>query len=341
MRRVLNETCLYSVLRRRQAESEGGGQPDYLIGEDSTFREALDLMTKVAALPQVTALILGETGTGKGLLARALHELSPRAHKPFQQVNCSGLPDSLIEVELYGAEPGAYTDSPGKRVGLVEQAEGGTLFLDEIGSLPLHLQPKLLDFLEDHTYRRVGASQPLSANVRVVAATNRDLEQAVHGGLFRSDLYFRLNVVPIRLPPLRDRGNDIRLLTSSFIDRFNREFSRNVQRLHPDAEAMLLCCSWPGNVRQLLNVIERAMLLCDGSSLTPDFLHGLELPGSPEEVTRFPTLKEAERRHIIKAIEIMGGNRTRAATLLGISRETLRARLKQQPSAEDDLSPAK
>jgi DNA-binding NtrC family response regulator len=323
--RALEATQIQRSLRRAQEKQVGSRRFAYLVGESPAMLELLDLIARVAAISQARVLLLGETGTGKSLVARALHESSPRADRSFAQINCATLPESLVEVELFGAEAGAFTDAREPRPGLIEQAIGGTLFLDEIGAMPLSLQPKLLHFLESGTYRRVGGTREFQADVRIIAATNRDLEQAMKEGEFRADLYFRLQVLPIYIPPLRERGDDIILLAHHFLHRFSQEFGKKIHSLDADAEAILRRYPWPGNVRELRNIIERAVLLTQGTILSPRDLVGLKPEAAPEEDVL--SLDEVEKRQIFRVLERTDGNKTEAARLLGISRETLRKKL--------------
>jgi transcriptional regulator with PAS, ATPase and Fis domain len=301
------------------------------------MREVLALVERIAPADSATVLLLGETGTGKGVLARLIHDLSPRADRPFVAVTCSALAESLMESELFGHEKGAFTDARTLKRGLVEVADGGTLFLDEIGELSIGVQSKLLGFIEDRTYRRVGGTDDLRVDARVVAATNRRLEDEVAEGRFRQDLFYRLSVLPIELPPLRHRSSDIPLLTSTFVDRFNREFGKRVKGASREAMELLESYTWPGNVRELHNVVERAVLLTVGDEITVESL--------PPEVRNQDTadeglgqfslgpsgvdLEELERELLMEALNRAEGNRTEAGRLLGLSRHQIRNRLKK------------
>jgi len=284
-------------------------------------------------------LIQGETGAGKELMARYLHAHSARAGGPFIEVNCSAIPEQLLESELYGHEKGAFTDAKRFKKGLVELADGGTLFLDEIGEMNSSLQAKLLRVLETRTFRRVGGHADITVDLRVVAATHRDLKRAVSEGAFREDLYFRLNVVPIEMPPLRERTEDIGILAEHFIARFCRELGRPAARLHPDALRAFIDYPWPGNVRELKNVIERVVLLeADDEILSEHLPTEIVRPPQRDEASSashpFPAgivrpLAEVEKLAIEHSLRVCEGNKTRAAQLLGISRQTLRTKLKE------------
>jgi DNA-binding NtrC family response regulator len=281
-------------------------------------------------------LLLGESGSGKALVARAIHSQSARAKGPFVEVNCAALPEQLIEAELFGAEKGSYTGALQRRVGLAALADGGTLFLDEIGELPLALQAKLLHFLEDGSYRPVGSGRPLVSDARVVAATNRDLAAGVRAGTFREDLYYRLNVVHLSVPPLRDRGGDILLLARHFAERYAREERCAPVTFPPEAEAILLKHRWPGNVRELRNLVERLTILSPGRTVSP-----VDLPLVPVQAETAPPLgpgasrsidaelEESERALVLSALRQAGGHRSQAAKVLGISRHALKRRLQR------------
>jgi two-component system, NtrC family, response regulator AtoC len=299
-------------------------------------------------------LVVGETGTGKELVARALHFNGPRQGKPFVELNCAALPAQLLESELFGHERGAFTDARERKLGLVETAQGGTLFLDEIGDMEPALQAKLLKLLEDRTVRRLGSVREQRVNVRIVAATHRPLEQLVREGLFRADLYFRLRVVQLDLPPLRERGDDIMQLTDSFLQHHAARYGKPTPRVTPDARQALLRHSWPGNVRELRNRLEQAVLLCTDQILDESLLSlGSSLrdaggPAAPSAAaspattrvapvaqqydmssTTARTLPELEREALVQALERTGGNVSRAARELGISRDTLRYRIEK------------
>ncbi|MGH7336561.1 MAG: sigma-54 interaction domain-containing protein, partial [Myxococcota bacterium] len=243
-----------------------------MVGESQAIRVTKSLLAQIAASPATTVLLAGESGTGKGLIARELHDASRRGNRRFETICCSALPETLLESELFGYEEGAFTGARKRKQGLLELADGGTAFLDEIGETSRKLQVKLLGFLEERTFKRVGGTADLRVDVRVVAATNRDLERAVRDGAFRADLYYRLNVLPVRVPPLRERLDDIPLLVRHFVALFNRQLGRSVKSVAPEALERLQAYGWPGNIRELRNVIERAALLAEESLITSGHL---------------------------------------------------------------------
>ncbi|SMB92770.1 Transcriptional regulator containing PAS, AAA-type ATPase, and DNA-binding Fis domains [Thermanaeromonas toyohensis ToBE] len=293
------------------------------------FRNVLTLAQK-AAWSNATILILGESGTGKGLLAQAIHEESPRRNAPFIKVNCAAIPPELLESELFGYEEGAFTGAKkGGKPGKLELADGGTIFLDEIGDMPLNMQAKLLRVLQDKEIERLGSTQTRKIDVRVIAATNRDLEKMVQEGRFREDLFYRLNVVKLVLPPLRERPEDIPLLAESILQRLNEEYGKEL-RLTPAARECLLSYSWPGNVRELENVLERAVILAEDQEIHPHHL-AIGYTGKKKGVREISPLYkvriEAEKEAIIQALEAFGGEKTRAAKALGLSRQALYAKM--------------
>jgi DNA-binding NtrC family response regulator len=319
-----------------------------IIGEGGALKRALQRLDKAAKSGTVTVLILGETGSGKELMARYLHSHSARAAGPFIELNCSAIPEQLLESELYGHEKGAFTDAKQSRKGLFELADGGTLLLDEIGEMDSGLQAKLLRVLETRTFRRVGGQSDITVDVRVIAATHRDLKKEVAEGRFREDLYFRLNVVPIDVPPLRDRPEDLPVLAEHFISRFCRELGRPPARIDAAALAAMREYAWPGNVRELRNVIERVVLLEAEDVILPEHLPveiarpsaraggGAGEPAFPPGLVR--PLIEIERLAIEHALRVCEGNKTRAAQALGISRQTLRTKLKEEALGDDNDS---
>ena len=327
-----------SYHRRRAASDVPFGA---VLGESPAMRAVLEQARQIAALDETPpVLIIGETGTGKGLVARTIHAGSRRASKPFIEVNCTALPATLMEAELFGHERGAFTDAKESRMGLFEAAEGGFLFLDEVGDVELSLQGKLLKAVEERTVRRVGGIRDRKIDVRILAATNRDLERESQRERFRRDLYFRLAVILLRLPPLRERGADVATLAEHFLRRFSAKYGKPVERLDPRARDRLLAYPWPGNVRELSHVIERAVLWSRGPMLDVEHL-ALEVPAdraepagdtaAPHPATR-PAgmdLERWERALIEQALRESDGNQTRAAQRLGISRDTLRYRLKK------------
>jgi transcriptional regulator with PAS, ATPase and Fis domain len=296
-----------------------------MIGQSPCLAGALDLACKIIPRPTATILVTGETGTGKELLARAIHYNGPRATKPFVEVNCAALPDNLLESELFGYEAGAFTDARSAKPGLFEVASAGTLFLDEIGDLPFGLQGKILRVIEEKQVRRVGGLRTIDVDVRIIAATHLDLGLAVKEKRFREDLFFRLNLVPIRLPALRERADDVLILAEHFLERFGPEYERPGLSLSPDVKRALLDYDWPGNVRELRNVIERAVLLGDGPLTTGDLFSGEDPIGSGRDtLLPFPaSIREIEAAAARAAVDRSGGNKTRAAAMLKISRKYL------------------
>jgi DNA-binding NtrC family response regulator len=320
-----------------------------IIGESPAMKKMLALAAKVAESEVSSVLLQGESGTGKDLVAKAIHYGSQRAERPFVAINCAALPATLIESELFGYEKGAFTDAKTRKEGLFEQAEGGTLLLDEIGELELSLQAKLLRVLEEGAFRRVGGLKDIPLDVRVLAASNRDLKTESEAGRFRLDLYYRLSIIQIDIPPLRERGDDVLLLSNYYIDTIGTRLKRNkkIDGLSTEVKNVFRKYHWPGNVRELRNVIERALILEDSDEITTEYLPGglissspLSSPGNaPQASTRFVlphegiSLDEAELSFVRQAIERSGGNQTRAAELLGISRDQLRYRLKKLEDA--------
>jgi two-component system response regulator AtoC len=331
-----------SLLRRERLQQFSF---DQIVGQSPTMREMLHLAHKVAESEVSSVLLQGESGTGKDLVAKAIHYHSSRANSPFVAINCAALPGTLIESELFGYEKGAFTDAKVRKEGLFEQAEGGTLFLDEIGELELSLQAKLLRVLEEGSFRRVGGLKDLPLDVRVIAASNRDLRTEGEAGRFRSDLFYRLSVIQIDIPPLRDRGDDVRLLAEHYLTSFRQRLRKNIDSISDEALQTFRNYEWPGNVRELRNVIERAMILEDGDEITSKYLPRAlsadgHLPGSSsaageQQPNRFRlpqkgvALEEVEMSLVRQAIERSDGNQTKAAGLLGISRDQLRYRLKK------------
>lgn len=339
-RQVLETTSLYAQLRPKSKSSSAAPhrQVDYrynfIVGGSTAMRQVYELVEK-AANTTATVIIQGESGTGKGLLARAIHLNSARRNGPFVTLDCTTLPPSLIENELFGHEAGAFTGATKAGPGRLEMAHGGTLFIDEIGELPLELQSKLLRVIQEREYIRVGGTKTVHVDFRLVAATNRDLDQMVSEGSFRTDLYYRIKVVPILLPPLRERGaEDIQRLADHFLSVFSKKHRRNVRGLSPAAIRRLLSHNWPGNIRELENCIESAVVLSDAEVIDQAHLSlpGLTLnaaqfnDGSPQNLHR--PLADIEREYILAVLEDVGGNQSQAARRLGISRNTLARKLK-------------
>lgn len=321
-----------NVSLRQQLDSKFG--MENLVGESPAMREVLELVRQVAPT-RATVLLQGESGTGKELIAKTIHQLSTRARQPMVTVHCAALAPTLLESELFGHEKGAFTGAHERRIGRFEQAQGGTLFLDEIGEIDAALQVKLLRFLGERTFERVGSNKTLTADVRLIAATNKNLEAQVKAGAFREDLFFRLRVVELWLPPLRERTEDIALLAQSFMLEFAKENDKPVTGLTADALDLLLRYAWPGNVRELRTAIERAVVLTRGDKISPRDLPPA-LRGEPasraaavagEADPAGLNLREMEKEHIIRALKECGGNRTLAAKKLGMSRRNLHRKL--------------
>jgi Nif-specific regulatory protein len=302
---------------------------DAIIGNSPALQDVLRLIDRVAAT-NATVLLLGETGTGKELSARRVHGQSPRSRKPFIAINCAALPETLLESELFGHEAGAFTGATHTKMGRFELADGGTLFLDEIGDISSSTQIKLLRVLQEREFVRVGGVKPISCDVRIIAATNRDLKKAMDAGEFREDLYYRLNVFPIHLPPLRDRREDIPLLVEHFVERNARELGWRKPEVVRESMELLCAYRWPGNIREMRNVMERAVLLCDTGRITPETLPR-EIVGEPRAEQREggSALEGYEKAMIVKALEDANWNQTKAAQSLGISRDNLRYRLRK------------
>jgi len=306
---------------------------DAIIGASPAMVQVKALLGRVASSHASTVLLTGETGTGKDLAAKAIHFNSDRAAKPFVNITASALPEQLLESELFGHERGAFTDARQQKRGLLETADGGTVFLDEIGEMTPGLQAKLLRFLEEKAFKRVGGLVDIRVDLRVIAATNRDLETEVRAGKFREDLFYRLQVMPITLPPLRERKGDIPLLVRYYIDRYNREFRKHVRGASSEVLAVLEQYRWPGNIRELRNAIERAMLLMDREWLQPDDFATLIRGTSATSQFKLPAnglvLEEVERQLLVQALERVGGNQTQAGLLLGINRDQVRYRMEK------------
>ena len=320
--------------REVRALREQTGLGEDVVGNSPAMEEVFELVKRVAPADSTTVLLEGETGTGKGMLAQAIHQASHRADGPFINVTCSALAESIMESELFGHEKGAFTDARTMKRGLVELAAGGTLFLDEIGELSLGLQGKLLRFIEEKRFRRVGGTKDLEVDARLVAATNRDLDEEVEADRFREDLYYRLRVFPIRLPPLRERTSDIPDLVKTFVEEFSIQFGKRITQISPDAMDLLKAYRWPGNVRELRNLIERSVLLADREVLTAEMLpppvRGEVRPSSELAVELGPEgldFEELEQALLKEALRRAGGNRTEAGRLLGMSRHQVRNRL--------------
>ncbi len=332
-----------NIRLRREMHMEGSFEN--IIGQADVMRSLFRTVSKVAEFKS-TVLIMGESGTGKELIARAIHSRSPRVDKPFVAVNCGAIPENLLESELFGYIRGAFTDAVRNKQGLFEEADGGTLFLDEIGELPLGLQVKLLRALQEDEIRRVGENKPRKVDVRILAATIRDLAAEVKSGGFREDLYYRLNVLSLKIPPLRDRAEDIPLLVAHFLGRCNVKLGTAVRGVDAGAMKMLVNYAWPGNVRELQNIMERAVILADGDLIVPELLTDKVARAKPAPGARIPsgqlsikkTVRTIEEDLIRRALAQTQGNRTRASRLLEISHRTLLYKLKDYKIDADVFS---
>lgn len=336
--RKMDEHLAY--LHKEEQTRLGFGE---IIGTSVAIKKIFEFVRDVSQSPKTTVLIRGETGTGKELVARAIHNNSNRAKKPFIEVNCSAFQETLLEAELFGHEAGAFTDAKVQKKGLVELSHEGSFFLDEIGDMSVSLQSKVLKVIEEQVFRRVGGTKVISIDTRIISATSRNLEQFVADDKFRQDLYYRLNVAMIELPPLRERDEDIILLAEHFVGVFNTEFKRNIRGILPDVKELFMNYSWPGNVREIKNVMERAVLFEKGEYISSDSIniivsstaHSQSKDGISADfiINDFPekgiSLEDVEKSLILKALESTNRNQTKAAKLLGISRETIKYRMKK------------
>jgi two-component system response regulator AtoC len=331
--RALETTRLRREVRQLRANEARPFGPGAIVGHSDAMEGLRQMVAKVANSPASTVLLTGESGTGKDLVAKVIHYSSTRAGRPFMNITCSALPEQLLESELFGHERGAFTDARMQKRGLLESADGGTVFLDEIGEMVPALQAKLLRVLEEKTFKRVGGATDIRVDVRVVAATNRNLEDEVAKGRFRSDLYFRLNVLPMRLPALREHPADVPVLVKFFVDMFNTEFKKRITGVSPSALTLLQGYGWPGNVRELRNVVERAMLLAEGDRLEARDFGALATTRSTGDPFDLPAsgvnLEELERSLVVQALRRAGGNQTKAAALLGLNRDQIRYRIEK------------
>jgi DNA-binding NtrC family response regulator len=328
------ERALERASRRRRPEPAAGESGPFarILGVSDSVRALRELLEKFAVSPASTVLLTGESGTGKDLAAHCIHVASARADGPFMHITCSAMPENLLESELFGHERGAFTGASQLKRGLLESADGGTVYLDEIGEMPPTLQAKLLRFLEEKVFKRVGGAKDIPVDVRVVAATNRNLDRAVRDGEFRPDLYYRLRVLAVQLPPLRLRDGDVPVLAEHFVAHFNGEFGRRVGGPTEAAGALLAAHPWPGNVRELRNALERAVLLASGDRLGPGDFGMLSMPVPAVELELPPhglDLKQLERDLVVQALERGGWNRSRAAQLLGMKRDQIRYRIEK------------
>lgn len=339
VKRGLETTRLRREVERLRYNAQSDNRAPVLIGSSSRMAEVESIIQKLNQAGTSTALILGPSGTGKNVVAKRIHYTSPRANGPFLTVTCTDFSENLLESELFGHQKGAFTGAISTKTGLFELADGGTIFLDEIGDMPKTLQTKLLRFLEERTFRRVGGTGEISVNVRVIAATNKNLKKSMEDGTFRDDLYYRLTVIPIDIPQLQDRPDDIGDLAALFVDRFNKDFHKSITRLSDDALSALRTRSWPGNVRELRNVIERAMILCSGSEINVEDLPAEFFSGEGSGFARTNAEKvlgpegldfEAfEKTLILRALDLANQNQTAASRLLHMSRDKLRYRMEK------------
>ncbi len=332
-------------VRVRDTVETAKGQYDFgrVVTKNPSVRAMLEVARKAAQTDHTTILIQGESGTGKGVLARAIHYASDRANQPLLEINCATLPDALLESELFGFEPGAFTDARRRKEGLLERAHGGTLFLDEIGNMSASVQAKLLRVLEEGTFMRLGGTKSIKVDVRLVAATNANLKDAIAEGRFREDLFYRLNVVPLFIPPVRERQEDIMPLALDMVGWFNRELKKNFLGFTPEAAELITRYSWPGNIRELKNVVERTMILApegyiDVISLPEEIREAASRAVEPLAITNevfasdtFLSLRELEEDYIQKVLAATGNNKTQAARILGIHPTSLLRRLKREP----------
>jgi two-component system response regulator AtoC len=341
---VVSKALETTQLRREVGEIRQERKKIYgvenIVARSAAMQGVLSVLDKVTESDAATVLLRGENGTGKDLFARAIHYRGKRADGPFMDVACTAMPETLLESELFGYEKGAFTDARATKRGLLEMADGGTLFLDEIGDMPLLSQVKLLKVIESRTFKRLGGTADQHVDIRIIAATNRDLEAAVKDGRFREDLYYRLKVIPIVLPPLRERTEDIPLLLEHFMARYDAEFHKAFRHVSPAAHRLLMAYAWPGNVRELRNLVERILILEKGDTILPEHLPSeITSAVDHDDVTAAParfrlppagiSLEAVERDFVRQSLEATDGNQTRAAQLLGISRDALRYRMQK------------
>ena len=335
----LETKSLINEVRRLHRQHREEYQNSHIYGVSPQIQYVKELISMISKTHKTSVLIQGESGTGKELAANAIHGNSKRSNRPLMKINCSAIPDSLLESELFGYEKGAFTDAKTTKKGLFELADGGTVFLDEIGDMKPFLQSKILRVLENQTFMRVGGEREIKVEVRMIAATNKDLEALVKDGLFRKDLYYRLKVMVVEMPPLRDRVEDILLLSNLFIEEYNREHGKNIRGFSDDARKLVSQYHWPGNVRELRNVVERAMILTDQDIIAPKHLP-FELKQSEHNDREDPeieiyensddlSLDQNEKTHIIRVLKKLQWNKSKAAKTLGVSRATLRAKIKR------------
>ncbi len=331
--RAVQHRVLSSEVKRLRLAVEAARRPDEIIGDSAGMKRLYDMIEHVADT-ETSVLITGETGTGKELVARALHKRSRRGNRPFIAINCAAMPEPLLESELFGHAKGAFTDAKLEHKGLFQQADGGTLFLDEIGNMPFGLQPKLLRALQERRVRPVGDNSEIEFDARIIAATNCDLESAVEEGRFRGDLFFRINVISIEVPPLRARGIDVLLLAQYFIKHFGQKMGKNIEGLSGGAAEKLQSYTWPGNVRELQNCIERAVAMTQYNLLTVEDLpskirsyHSSDVLLASSNPSELVSMEEVERRYVLRVMDSVQGNKTLASRILGFDRKTLYRKL--------------
>ncbi len=340
--RAIQHKSLREEVKRLKEAVATTSRMDELIGDSIGMRKVYDLMERVAET-DATVLITGESGTGKELVARALHKRSVRQKGPFVAINCAAMPETLLESELFGHVKGAFTDAKSSRPGLLQQASSGTLFFDEIGEMPLGTQPKLLRALQERTARPVGGTEEIPFDARIIAATNRDLESLVEAGKFREDLFYRINVVRLEVPPLRMRSNDVLLLAQYFLEKIAQRSAKRVVGISSGAAEKLLAYEWPGNVRELQNCIERAVALTRYDTLVVEDLpekirdyRSTNIVVATEDASQLLPMEEVERRYILRVLKTVGGNKTTAAKVLGFDRRTLYRKLERYGVAETE-----
>jgi transcriptional regulator with PAS, ATPase and Fis domain len=338
VRRAVENASMRRRLSDHVSEEKARFGLENIVGESRAMTGIKALIRRIARSETTTVLLLGESGTGKDMMARAVHYESNRVDRPFVNITCTALPETLLESELFGYEKGAFTDARVQKKGLFEVATGGTVFLDEIADMRPSLQSKLLRVLEEKAFKRIGGTDDVTVDVRVIAATNRDIDDAMRTGRFREDLYYRLSTVPIQIPPLRERSDDIPLLATHFLRQYNHEFHQSYRDFTPDAMRKLLSYAWPGNVRELRNVIERAALLGTGETiLADDIVLGRSTLRRPAQETEHLAilpdqgckLEDVERDLVCQALDRTRGNRTQAAELLGLTRDQIRYKIEK------------
>jgi len=341
----LETKSLINEVRRLRRQQKGDYENIHIHGTSPRIQNVRELIAMISKTQKTSVLIQGESGTGKELVANAVHYSSKRTHRPLMKINCSAIPDSLLESELFGYEKGAFTDAKATKKGLFELADGGTVFLDEIGDMKPFLQSKILRFLETQSFMRVGGEREIKVDVRIIAATNKDLESLVNEGIFRKDLYYRLKVVVIEMPPLRERPEDILLLSNLFIEENNREHGKNVKGFGSEAKQFMTQYHWPGNVRELRNVVERAMILSEHDLIDQEQLpfelrsnerpDGVTPSSNPVDFTEDMSLDAVEKIHISHVLKKLEWNKSRTAKVLGVSRATLREKIRRYGLSEN------